>query len=132
VPADWYLTPHSFVDKTEEYIHSCDSLGVAAVNDCLNPLQMSSDQIDYIIVVLTTGFGYSVHRCPFDQLTENACQRPSHPDMGAGLRWGCGGAVSVLFVLAEHLKKYPLRSGNYGLISALGPGFCAESLLVRF
>jgi len=46
--------------------------------------------------------------------------------------YGNMSSVSVLFVLAEHLKKYPLRSGNYGLIYALGPGFCAESLLVRF
>jgi alkylresorcinol/alkylpyrone synthase len=41
-------------------------------------------------------------------------------------------AVSVLFVLSEHLKHFPLKSGKYGLISALGPGFCAENLLVRF
>jgi len=41
-------------------------------------------------------------------------------------------SVSVLFVLAEHLKQFSLGSGKYGLISALGPGFCAESLLVRF
>ena len=41
-------------------------------------------------------------------------------------------SVSALFVLAEHLKQFSLGSGKYGLISALGPGFCAESLLVRF
>jgi alkylresorcinol/alkylpyrone synthase len=41
-------------------------------------------------------------------------------------------SVSVLFVLAEHLARFPLNSDKYGLISALGPGFCAENLLVRF
>jgi alkylresorcinol/alkylpyrone synthase len=46
--------------------------------------------------------------------------------------YGNMSSVSVLFVLAEHLKQFPLGSGNWGIISALGPGFCAESLLVRF
>jgi alkylresorcinol/alkylpyrone synthase len=41
-------------------------------------------------------------------------------------------AVSVLFVLAEHLLHFPLNTGKFGLVSALGPGFCSENLLVRF
>lgn len=41
-------------------------------------------------------------------------------------------AVSVLFVLEQHLHQFRLNSGDYGVISALGPGFCAENLLVRF
>ncbi len=46
-------------------------------------------------------------------------------------RYGNMSAVSVLFVLAEHLETY-LGDGKLGIISALGPGFCAENLLVRF
>ena len=45
-------------------------------------------------------------------------------------RYGNMSSVSVLFVLAEHLKRYK-GSGETGLVSALGPGFCAENLLVR-
>jgi alkylresorcinol/alkylpyrone synthase len=41
-------------------------------------------------------------------------------------------AVSVLFVLEEHLQKCPQGTCKYGVISALGPGFCCENLLVRF
>ncbi len=46
--------------------------------------------------------------------------------------YGNMSSVSVLFVLEEHLKKYPTGTGKYGVISALGPGFCAENLLVKF
>lgn len=46
--------------------------------------------------------------------------------------YGNMSAVSVLFVLEQHLQRFPLGSNAYGLISALGPGFCAENLLVRF
>jgi alkylresorcinol/alkylpyrone synthase len=46
-------------------------------------------------------------------------------------RYGNMSSVSVLFVLAEHMRRYS-DSGALGLISALGPGFCSESLLVRF
>ena len=46
--------------------------------------------------------------------------------------YGNVSSVSVLFVLDEHLKRFPRGSGAYGLVSSLGPGFCSESLLVRF
>jgi alkylresorcinol/alkylpyrone synthase len=41
-------------------------------------------------------------------------------------------AVSVLLVLEEHIRQYSYSDGEYGLISALGPGFCSENLLVMF
>lgn len=47
-------------------------------------------------------------------------------------RYGNMSAVSVLFVLEEHLRRFDRGTGKYGLISALGPGFCAENLLVKF
>ena len=55
VPADWYRTPHTFIEKTEEYVRSCDTLGVAAAKDCLNRLHLAAEQVDYIIFVSTTG-----------------------------------------------------------------------------
>lgn len=47
-------------------------------------------------------------------------------------RYGNMSSVSVLFVLEEFLRAYPQGSGQYGIISALGPGFCSENLLIRF
>ncbi len=47
-------------------------------------------------------------------------------------RFGNMSSVSVLFVLDEHLRRYCQNVGEYGVISALGPGFCAENLLVQF
>ncbi len=47
-------------------------------------------------------------------------------------RYGNMSAVSVLFVLEEHLRRFERGTGKYGLISALGPGFCAENLLIKF
>ncbi len=46
--------------------------------------------------------------------------------------YGNMSAVSVLFVLEQYLSQIRLGSGELGVISALGPGFCAENLLVRF
>ena len=45
VPADWYREPHTFVEKNEEYVRSCDKLGVTAVKDCLRQLQMEANQV---------------------------------------------------------------------------------------
>jgi alkylresorcinol/alkylpyrone synthase len=45
--------------------------------------------------------------------------------------YGNMSSASVLFVLERFLEDYPARSGEYGSISALGPGFSAEHVLFR-
>lgn len=40
-------------------------------------------------------------------------------------------SVTVLFVLARYLERCGSGNGGYGIVSALGPGFCSESLLVK-
>jgi alkylresorcinol/alkylpyrone synthase len=45
--------------------------------------------------------------------------------------YGNMSSVSVLFVLERFLESYPAGSGEYGSISALGPGFSAEHVLFR-
>jgi alkylresorcinol/alkylpyrone synthase len=45
--------------------------------------------------------------------------------------YGNMSSVTVLFVLERYLRKYGLGRDGYGLLSALGPGFCSESMLVR-
>ncbi len=39
-------------------------------------------------------------------------------------------STTVLFVIERYLRERGTGRGGYGLISALGPGFCSESLLV--
>jgi alkylresorcinol/alkylpyrone synthase len=45
--------------------------------------------------------------------------------------YGNMSSVSVLFVLEQFLESYPQGSGEYGTISALGPGFSAEHVIFR-
>jgi len=45
--------------------------------------------------------------------------------------YGNMSSVTVLFVLERQFRTKPSRAGDYGLVSALGPGFCSESLLLR-
>lgn len=40
-------------------------------------------------------------------------------------------SVTVLFVLERYLENFGNDHGGYGLMSALGPGFCSESLLLH-
>ncbi|WP_244928015.1 3-oxoacyl-[acyl-carrier-protein] synthase III C-terminal domain-containing protein [Nocardioides sp. W7] len=40
-------------------------------------------------------------------------------------------SASVLHVLADTLRDRPPRPGSYGLMLAMGPGFCSELLLLR-
>ena len=46
--------------------------------------------------------------------------------------YGNMSSVSVLFVLERFLASVQPAVGEYGLLSALGPGFCSESLLLKF
>jgi alkylresorcinol/alkylpyrone synthase len=41
-------------------------------------------------------------------------------------------SASVLFVLADHLDAGEARAGDLGLVAAMGPGFCAELLLLEW
>ncbi len=44
--------------------------------------------------------------------------------------YGNMSSATVLFVLERYLKEQGTGRGGHGLITALGPGFCSESLLV--
>jgi alkylresorcinol/alkylpyrone synthase len=46
-------------------------------------------------------------------------------------RYGNMSSPTVLFVLDEFVKSQAVKSGEYGLITALGPGFSAEMVLVQ-
>lgn len=41
-------------------------------------------------------------------------------------------SASVLFVLGETLDQVAAKPGEYGLMMAMGPGFCAEMVLLRW
>jgi alkylresorcinol/alkylpyrone synthase len=45
--------------------------------------------------------------------------------------YGNMSSASVLFVLERFLESCPSGSGEYGSISALGPGFSAEHVLFQ-
>ncbi len=40
-------------------------------------------------------------------------------------------SASVLHVLADTLRQHPPTPGSYGIMLAMGPGFCSELLLLR-
>lgn len=40
-------------------------------------------------------------------------------------------SATVLFVLERYMKQNKQSNGGYGLIAALGPGFCSESMLIK-
>jgi alkylresorcinol/alkylpyrone synthase len=44
--------------------------------------------------------------------------------------YGNMSSVSVLFVLERFMQQHKPGKGGHGLISALGPGFCSESMLI--
>jgi alkylresorcinol/alkylpyrone synthase len=67
--------------------------------------------------------------------TENALNLP---DGALEASWDCLRRVgnlsssSVLFVLEEFLERRKPAPGTYGLLAAMGPGFCSELILLRW
>jgi alkylresorcinol/alkylpyrone synthase len=67
--------------------------------------------------------------------TENALELP---DGALDASWDCLRRVgnlsssSVLFVLEEFLERRKPAPGTYGLLAAMGPGFCSELILLRW
>ena len=39
--------------------------------------------------------------------------------------------MTVLFVLEDYVRAQAISRGEYGLITALGPGFSAEMMLIQ-
>ena len=46
-------------------------------------------------------------------------------------KYGNMSSPTVLFVLEDYLKAQAIRPDEYGLITALGPGFSAEMMLIQ-
>ena len=46
-------------------------------------------------------------------------------------RYGNMSSPTVLFVLEDFMRSQAIRHGEYGLITALGPGFSAEMMLIQ-
>ncbi len=67
--------------------------------------------------------------------TENAL---ALPDGALSASWDCLSRVgnlsssSVLFVLEEFLERRRPAPGTYGLLAAMGPGFCSELVLLQW
>ena len=67
--------------------------------------------------------------------TENALDLP---DGALEASWDCLRRVgnlsssSVLFVLEDFLERRKPAAGTYGLLAAMGPGFCSELVLLRW
>jgi alkylresorcinol/alkylpyrone synthase len=67
--------------------------------------------------------------------TENALDLP---DGALEASWDCLRRVgnlsssSVLFVLEEFLERRKPAPGTYGLLAAMGPGFCSELILLQW
>jgi alkylresorcinol/alkylpyrone synthase len=40
-------------------------------------------------------------------------------------------SASVLHAFEDTLRERPPRSGSYGMLMAMGPGFCSELVLLR-
>jgi alkylresorcinol/alkylpyrone synthase len=67
--------------------------------------------------------------------TENALDLPEgalDPSWDCLRRVGNLSSSSVLFVLEEFLERRKPAPGTYGLLAAMGPGFCSELILLRW
>jgi len=54
------------------------------------------------------------------------------PSVDVLRRYGNMSSASVLFVLDEVMRTQRPEPGEFGLLASLGPGFCAEMLLLRW
>jgi alkylresorcinol/alkylpyrone synthase len=46
-------------------------------------------------------------------------------------QYGNLSSATILFILQEWLTKKMMKSGDYGMVAAFGPGFSAEVLLLQ-
>ncbi len=103
VPAEWFQTDKSLVDKNQIYIESCDTLGAVAVRECLQNAGVSASDVDYIIFVSTTGLATpSIDARLINRLGMRSDIRRT-PIWGLG----CAGGAAGLSHAYHHLLGHP-------------------------
>jgi len=96
-----------------------------AIIEFLTLHQFDLKDISYFI---THPGGYKVIEAYASSLGQ-PLERFHHP-LGVLRDYGNMSSASVLFVLQRYMQE-GIEKGKYGLITALGPGFCSELLLVE-
>ncbi len=71
VPVEWFATKHSFEEKNSLYLENALKLSEQAIEACLQKVQVSLSEIDYLMFVSTTGLAtptidaWLIERLPF-------------------------------------------------------------------
>jgi alkylresorcinol/alkylpyrone synthase len=60
------------------------------------------------------------------------CKCDTQPSWDILTNVGNLSSATILFILQEWLEKRPLKSGEYAMAAAFGPGFSAEFLLLQW
>jgi alkylresorcinol/alkylpyrone synthase len=105
VPVEWYRTPHTFVEKNEEYVRSCDRLGAAAARECLDAAGVTTAQVDYVIFVSTTGIATPSIDARLINLLGLRSNIRRTPMWGLGCAGGAAGLSHAYHYLVGHPKE---------------------------
>ncbi len=91
VPVEWFQEPHTFEDRNGLYNRWAEDLAAAAIQRCLDPLDIHPSQIDHLLFVSTSGFSTPsvdarlINRLGFD------CHVSRTPIFGLGCAGGAAG-----------------------------------------
>lgn len=139
-PAEWYLAPHAWPDRTAAYLEAATDLFVKVARDAITQAGLDADDIDTIVTISSTGIATpSLEARAAARLNlTNAARVPVF-----GL--GCAGGVTGLSLAARLAKAEPgsnilvvaielctlairldkLTPGNFVALSLFGDGAAA-------
>jgi predicted naringenin-chalcone synthase len=121
VPASELDTLETFAKRNNAFIRCATDIGERAIRDVLKQANLTPQDIDHIFFVTITGLATL-------ELPATALARTWKSLNEVGNL----SSASVLFVLSEMLKTSEAKPGDYGLMAAMGPGFCAELVLLQW
>lgn len=103
VPPEWFLTSKDFRKKNEIYIEWATKLAEEASRKCLENVDITSDEIDYIIFVSTTGLATP----SIDARLINIMKMRSDIRRAPVWGFGCLGGAAGLSMAFNYIKAYP-------------------------
>jgi alkylresorcinol/alkylpyrone synthase len=103
MPKEWFIKERTFSERNQLYIEMAEKLGVEAIRQCLQKTGISSNEIDHVFFVSTTGLATP----SIDAHLFNLLEMNSHVKRTPIWGLGCAGGVAGLARAYEYVTAFP-------------------------
>jgi alkylresorcinol/alkylpyrone synthase len=129
-PLEWWHEPRSFAECNNVFIEEALNLSCQAIEACLQPLDLTPNDIDHLVVVTTTGLAAPSLDALLMQRLGMPRQMRRTPIWGLGCAGGLGGLNTAFdYLRAEPNQRVLLINVEFCSLTYLADDFSKRNLI---